>query len=1469
MTDKSERARHGRRLLVATAVTRYANQPQWDRPDLVEANRQIVDLFTGIGYTHLAEIGLDPTAAELTNSLRDICRRQVRPEDYLVVYLAGHGEILDDGGHVLLTSDTDPDDIDDALPTMTLATKMLRGTGVQRLLLLLDTCYSGQGGNEFTAAALAGMRRNWTLTDRSGLVVVTSSQPLEQADTGAFPRLFSAAVHSDMTAGRKPAILDLGAVVEVMNSHHARPPHQRIGWGTVGLTGAVPGFLPNPRHRASTVDTDLHFQQAVEWQTQIERRNNEFHRHFLVRAMGGHGEEPAWWFSGRHAALADITSWLGGPGSGPPAVVVTAGPGSGKTAVLGLVAALTRTDYRRTVPLETLALPAAATPAQGSVDIAIYAGGLTHDQVLAGLAAAARVEADTVSRLIAAMAAQRPAPARPFTAIIDALDEAVDPHQLITQVLLPIITAGRGIRLLLGTRPHLLPSLMPDTSGEPSDSIRTIQLDEPPHADRAALVEYTIRSLLEARPGSPYLRTSPERLRAVAGAVADASYPSFLVARITTATLAAADHVADANDGDWRAELPRVPGDAMRQDLDVRLGHQAQRARELLRPLAYAEGQGLPWENIWASLAGRISGRRFTDADLFWLREHTGSYVVEAVEDGRSTYRLYHQALAEHLRTDTESRIAVAAVHQAFVEVLTRIPSSSRATSDWTRAHPYAIRHLATHAAISGAIDALVMDGDYLVHADPETLLPALEHVRTEAGRLVRTTYYASASQHRYAAPAARRQLLAIDAARSKAPVSLRKALNNDLVWSPRWATGRLVNPALRTALTGHDQSVNAVACAKVDGVPFAVTGAGNGTDPSSGELIVWDLRDGRRHATLAHLIEPVNAVACGEVDGTPVAVAGTGTQDGPGEVLIWDLRTGRLRATLSGHAQRVTAIAIGRIDGAPVVVTGASNARIPGQAFSGQIGVWDLRTGRRLDTFSVPWFVSAVACAQVDGDPIALIGGMPLLLAWNLRTGRERARFHSHPQGIRTIACAEVDGVPVAVVGGMGASGGNRGDVFVWDLRTGRRRADLIGHGSPVNGVACINVEGVPLAVTGDVGDGSAGQVWIWDLHTGEPRASLTGHTSPVDAVACAQVDGVPVAITGSRWPANEALVWDLRTRHRHTTTKNRHRPISAVACATLDGNPIAVTGAGDASTGGEVLVWDLYSGEQRNFPTGPISFIRSVACIECDTGPVVVVNSGFFPFPGLANTSKIPVFDLRTGRKRVELIGGHTNDILAVGCAMVDGDPIAVTCGWWAGELFVWNLRTGQLRGALTGHSGSVNAVAFAQVNGVPVAVTGGGHGKPTGQVFVWDIRTCLQRAALDGHRYPVNAVACTVVNGIPMAITGGGDRGGGEMRVWDLRTGHLLAAATHSQAINTLACTDVDGIPYAVVGTGGRGDRQGGQIHLWNLLSGTNEANLVMPYRVMAIACAERPNNVLVVSALHELIALEVSGKPNLIP
>ncbi|WP_410619992.1 caspase family protein [Amycolatopsis sp. cmx-8-4] len=973
-----------RRYLIATAIAHYPNQPSWDRPCLATARDELVGLFTrDLGYEHISDLGLNPTRGQLTKLLRDFCRDNDRREDdLLAVYIGGHGEVLDaTHEHVLLTTDTTPDDIEDALPTAELARKLLLGTKVRRVLLMLDTCYSGHGGNELTAAAITSMTSNWGDDHGSGLVVITSAQPAEQAETGAFPRLLHAAVHSLPTAGTNPDTLPLDSVITAMNASADKPGYQTIGSSIAGLTGQIPPFLPNPRHNPAMTEVDLAIQHASEFDVQADRRDTELRTRLLVRAMGGHTAHSThgWWFCGRHTALLEITTWLHHPDPARSLQVVTGNPGSGKTAVLGLVATLTHPERRVTVPLHALGLPAAAVPDPAAVDVAIYAQSLTTDQVLTGIAAAVHSHASTPGQLLEHLSDRD----RPLTVLIDALDEAGDPDHLIRRLLQPLIEHAAGrLRLLLGTRDFLLDRLGLDRED-------AVDLDSDRYADLQALTAYAARGLLEAAPNSPYLHEPPQLIRAVADGVATAADPSFLVARITTATLAAQDRVADPNDPAWRSSLPTYPGEAMRHDLETRLGHNATKVRNLLRPLAFAEGQGLPWEDIWAAVASHAAGTDYTDEDLIWLRKHAGSYVVEATEDGRSTYRLYHQALADHLSNGVDTT----AMHAAIVEVLVRrVPRTLDGYRDWTRAHPYTLRHLSTHAALAGQIDALIADADYLVHADPDALLLALHKVSTEDGALTCAVYRCSAARHRQLPAPRRRQILATDAARFSA-TRLQHELAAPLLWPPRWATGQQTTSALRATISGHTGFVTAVVSGHLDDRPVAITGSTDGT------VRVWDISTGEEITAFTDHTNAVEAVAYGKLNGHPVAITG-----GEGQtVRVWDLATREQITTFTGHTDTVYAVACGEIGGLPIAISGGSP--------DGSVQVWDLATGKQITTLARhTGSVTAVAYAQLDDQPVTITGGADgTVRVWNLATGKQITTLTGHTGTVTAVAYAQL----------------------------------------------------------------------------------------------------------------------------------------------------------------------------------------------------------------------------------------------------------------------------------------------------------------------------------------------------------------------------------------------------------------------------------------------------------------------------
>ncbi|MEU1103310.1 caspase family protein [Streptomyces tibetensis] len=1401
MTGEGPQDAQPRRFLIATAVAHHQRSPEGNRPGLVEARQKIIDLFTQrLGYTHVSDLGLDPDRNALLQHLdRFATDPDRRPEDIVAVYLAGHGQLIGSTPrrHMFFPADADLAKPKLALPTAQIAAALTDDTQLTQVLLILDTCYAGQGGSDAISAALESLRRSID-DDPSGIAVIASAQPAQQAWEGAFPDLLVAAIESRTIAGERPSTLDLGALITHMNANPSKPPTQRIEWDAARLTGDIPGFFPNPRRRAGPREVDLAIQHAAEWDAQARRRDTEFARRLLVRAMAYFGDREQWWFAGRHEVMAHITDWLEPLTPGHAALVVTAGPGSGKTAVLGLTAALAHSEHRNTVPVHLLGLRPHQVPAVGSVDVAIYAQALTNDDVLRGLSAAVRTPVGVPGDLVEALAERD----RPLTVIIDALDEAATPDDLVTQLVRPLLEHGQGrVRLLLGTRRHLLRHLPPD--------IPVVDLDDPDHRDSRAIASYALRGLLDSRPESPYLNVSPRRSAQVAQAVAEAADPSFLVARIVSGTLAAQSSVADPGDQAWRTQLPRTADAAMARDLDTRLGDDAARARDLLRPLAYAEGQGLPWEDIWAPLASRIAGETYTNDDLLWLKRNAGSYVVEAAEEGRSVYRLYHMALAEHLKRGCDD----GAVQQAFLDVLVGgTPRRIDGQRDWSRAHPYALRYLAVHAAYIGRVDELLEDCGYLTLSEPDLLLHALHKVTTSRGRAVRTIYRASAGMHAVLEPAERGMVLAVDAMRHRDP-TLSRELAAGHHWKPRWASGTQTSTALRATLIGHTDWVFAVACTIVNGVPVAVTGSRDHT------LRIWDLTTNTELRTLIGHQADIDAVACAIVKGTPLAV--TGSRDGTARV--WDLKTGEQQAALRGHGVRgghncsVTAVAFTAVQGEPVVLTGGAD---------GTIRVWDLNSlALRYVLAAHSGFVQGIACTLVDGVPVAVSGGRDeWVKVWDLESGTERDAFW-HGGWVTDVACTDVDGKQFAVTDGH--------VLHLWDL-TGSGRHRKTAEGTRCVSVATSGAAGAPVIVAGS----GEGPVMLWNPEgPGEPR-HLGGHTNIVYSVACTEVAGDPVVVAAGL--DQEVRVWDLDATMESSDPGGHRAIVWSMAWATHGGRSVLVTGAVD----GSATVWNVRTGEVEASFGASVIRGRMAQCAETAGEPWVITR-------GRAD-EVVHVWDPCTGAELGSWDSGDMNTRV-IGCMELEGRRLAfVEAG--TGRAAVVDLGTGAEPAIL---SGLPLASTWLDGRQVALFVTG-----PTtdarfttdvmGEIWAWDPGTGKERLLARAPMAPVQSLSTATLQGTSLAVSGHVD---GEVRLWDLLSGAQLSVVrTEPGEVRRVALGCRQGTLIVAVA-------HDNTVEVRDARTGSARDTWVFPYAVGTLSFG--PAGELAVATGHEVVLLEPQG------
>jgi hypothetical protein len=558
-----------------------------------------------------------------------------------------------------------------------------------------------------------------------------------------------------------------------------------------------------------------------------------------------------------------------------------------------------------------------ALPPPDAVDLAVYARGLSASRVAARIVAAAALTTSLpegepadeerlreLGRELGRELASRPRTA-PFRFVVEALDEArnadqanLDEPRRIALLLAALAkqAGAQTVRSLVGTRPRsprpgesMGGDLLCALGTDPDDGTTTVDLGRHPYLDRPAISRYVRRLLAgtgEATPPASAPLSERQRAR-LADTIAQAAGDNFLVALLTALA------VRDAPD---RAiAYPETIGDAFDLYLD-NFGARRARVETLFRALAYAEGEGLATSDpAWLLIASAVGDRgvrsaaaeREHPAELDAFVSADAAYLVQAGARERRRrgltervllYRLYHQAITDHLRATDYERRQQEIVH-AFYD---SVPGEER--PDWQAADPYVLRYLLRHALAGGErsqLDALLEDPAYCVHADPRAFEPRLilrAHSR-QAVAAAHTIGRASDGLRTADGPQERAAQLGLSARQSGytwladrfdrelerlcdalAPARSRRLPFN---WRCRWAIANPESPNF--VLPGHTDWVSSVAVGTLAGEEVIVSGSGDRT------VRVWAADGSPRGEPLQGHTGVVSAVAVGTLAGEHV----------------------------------------------------------------------------------------------------------------------------------------------------------------------------------------------------------------------------------------------------------------------------------------------------------------------------------------------------------------------------------------------------------------------------------------------------------------------------------------------------------------------------------------------------------------------------------------------------------------------
>ncbi|MGN9910014.1 hypothetical protein ACTMTJ_20925 [Phytohabitans sp. LJ34] len=1394
----------GRALLLG--VRRFADRVSAESESPLEhQNREplpFVDEVVARVHAALKRLGLhidvrlDPDRGQMVNSVRAALDDD---REGLILHVLSHGEVGGDGTRL---------DVVPACGRTGLGTNVGEWvSAAQRrerpVLLLLDLCRSGRI-----------TRLPWLL-ERTGpdirTWVIAAAGPDEDAFDGRFSRAVADVLDrlavdglgTDPSVPFVPLEVVARRIAERVASYPGLP--QRVFATPVDPAQPAdePPFFPNPRYAPDQVAG-----------RSLDPPLREFldHAHFLDRA-GTH-------FTGRHRELRRLSLWLDGAAGERP-TVVTGSPGAGKSALLGVLVCAAHPRLVEEAPGVRARLDTRSRPSRNDKLAAVHARGrdtlqLVHsiaDQLdlpapwrggmpeLSDLLDETRDGAWTVEDILAA--AQQPGragwsaatlvdvvaelPEAPVI-VVDALDEALDPIGLLNELLLPLART-EACRLLVAMRPEarfdgmLAEADVVDLDGVEADELRTD-------------LEHHLTGRLADAPG---YREGAARLvrealaRAVADRLASASrsWGAFLLAEIFLRYLAAVPVPPDTAAAErLGASVPTGLPEVFELHLDA-LGRD-RTLRWALAAIAFGKGDGMP-----AEVVAKLVGTDVTAA----LRQGEPYLRTSVDADGTTLHRLFHESLGEYLRSQ----------HDAG-RLYKRLVAGVRS---WRAAPPYLSRHAIEHAADTDRVDDLLVDPDFLVAADPSTLVEHLGLARSAAAREAAMIYRTSASRHRSATPDERRQILAIDAWRGGSSALSRVFAGAGLV--PRWATGALVHPALRDVLTGHVAGARSVDCLRIGDEPVAVTSDGR-------TVRLWDLRRGRpwqparivldqRRAEVAAFVaagrpvaaaldvedgislidlitgEPIGeeifapedlsyfSVTGGDDHGRAVVVAG-GFE---GAVHAWPVPSDEDTepSTICYHGERIRFVNSFTANGGTVVVTGDRDGDIEVRSLSGHSvaaslvghegtvhGVGGVAHGRELYVVST-----------ADDQTVRL---------WKLKKSeRPRGKVLARTEGIlRAVACAVVDDRPIALVG-------HGDDILVWDLRTRERVGDPLPHPDNVTDIECTDIDGRAVAVSTSM-DGNV-RVWNLDAVVAGGLAGRPGHAEPINAAACAVVGGRTVVVAGGgEWGGWQvgAGVWDL-----------------------ADGKPV----------GGRL--------------GGGTGWVSAVATVTVGDTAVAVLATG--------ETNSLDVRDIATGEPFGAPLEGHKDHVHDVAAATVGGRPLVIS-GGTEGVPRVWDLSDRRcVTLAEDDPSDAIDSVAIGDDGGTPYAAT---CWENDNGFSVWDLAAGVERCRIEPE-FDVRRVACATLAGRPVVVAAGVGVG-----VFDARTGECLrlAASAANWVARDLSCGVSRGRAVAAAAC------SDDVVRLWDLATGECLETHALPDKVEAVVIA--PDGGIVVCYEREIVVLD---------
>jgi WD40 repeat protein len=438
----------------------------------------------------------------------------------------------------------------------------------------------------------------------------------------------------------------------------------------------------------------------------------------------------------------------------------------------------------------------------------------------------------------------------------------------------------------------------------------------------------------------------------------------------------------------------------------------------------------------------------------------------------------------------------------------------------------------------------------------------------------------------------------------------------------------------------------------------------------------------------------------------------------------------------------------------------------------------------------------------------------VPMITLWDLENDETVRSYEGHSKNIEDVA--------VTPAGDRFLSASRDETVRLWDIESGEELRVLRGHSDTVNSVSASPDGGRVITGSAD------GTLIVWDLSGGEVERVLEGHTGDVNALAVTPDGQSVVSVSNDQ----TVRVWDLESDQGGTGWERYLGPVTGVAVASRAPKAISVMGR-------QVTLWDLNTRsilKQHDYPwasmggsvvlgsNGDTALTIKLPTRDSTSGLLewslgeeatiessieeIVCHAGPSHDFGIRAVATTPELDLAlcgcedhtvrlwrmqrggwihyaesgvTGRhakgEEIWCLEGHSKEVLYVA---ITPDGCRGISASHDHTLRLWDLESGTELCVLEGHTAQVTAVAISEDGQLAIS------GASDCTIKVWDVSRppsrerpdlgslCVRTVQL--HEDAVSAVALT--SDVRYGVSAAWDN---TVRVWDVRTGELIASLT----------------------------------------------------------------------------------------